>query len=708
MRPNLSRLTAPGKHVRRGISLLTAAALLALAVLGFTGLTGQAAAAPSGSFSATLGYGSSGQVLKREGVRITAVAPSVSKRLSGKRVRIEGLALGSSAGSVLSLRGGIRFGKGRRAVVVRGLSVNTDSGRVLASAAGKRIAFFSARMDTRLDESTGTLTVKAARLQLTPASARLIRSKLRIKRLPASQVGGLAGSVSFPLEDPFAAQCGVGATSKAVGNLPDAAPLPVLSNAKDLVGPGSLSWGFKSSFRSYIIFGASGSLQAVSPAVLQGGVPVANGFDFLIEGGQYAANDPIDTSDDQAVIPGTGTALFCATGHNFRVAVSNPTLVIDGENSRIVADVDTNLSGVWTPTQRVDLAELDLSQSSPFYNKSGSEVSWGEIPATLTQAGGDAICGTGEQAACSYTAGTDLDPIDASVQTAYDPSDLTALATYVEAELPFPMTDPAIGGCTLPNPVDGNRTIDAAQVANPAMNPVWKSDAAAPDPAPDLSGAVALNGGGFNWGFRSSLRGSINSTGEFNLSPGVTASNTPYFGTGTGSTPRVAPAVGPMSGPGKFFSWPAAPSAGFYDPAGPGDADDRLVLRTEGRVAFCQTQSAQVYGVVFSNPTVIVDGASSRLTIDVATRYRLSWVRGTVDFATLDLSDPGATFSSTTDAGVTTVQWSLPDAAGSPAVGPVELTADGEAVVNMLAKNTYVAGLGLDGTTFRATFPAAE
>lgn len=707
MHSTSARFRAPGSQFGKGYLAAAFLTVLSLALLASAAPASQASAAgPTGSFSMTLGYGNAGKALKKAGVKISALAPATGKNLSGKRVRISGLAVGSIANSLLSLRGGMRFSKGKRKLVVRNLSV-TESGRIIATASGKRLPFFLPGLTPEMDESTGTLTLSGPKLRLTGGSAGLIRSKLGVKRLPAGQVGGMSGTVNIPIEDPFLAECGVGATSRVVGNLPAPAPLPTLSNAKELVGPESLGWGFKSSFRSYIIFGASGSLQAVEPAVVQGGVPVANGFDFPIEGGQYAANDPVDTSDDQAVIPGTGTALLCATGHNFRVAVSNPTVVIDGENSRIVADVDTNLSGVWTPTQRVDLADLDVSGATPFFNRSGSEVSWGELPATFTQAGADAICGTGEQAACSYTAGTEMDPVDVSVRTAYDTSDLAALATYVETALPFPISDPAVGGCTLPDPLDGNRTIDAAQVANPTVNPVWRQAAGAPAPAPDLSGAVALNGGRFDWGFRSSLRGSLNATGQFNLSPGVTASNVPYVGTGTGSTPfPAAPGTGQMAGPGKFFRWPAATSAGFYDPAGPGDADDRLVLRTEGRVAFCQVQSMQVYGVVFSNPTVIIDGENSRITIDVATRYRLSWVRGTVDFATLDIDDPGASFSSTTNAGTTTVQWTLPDAVSN--VGPVELTADGEAVVNMVAKNTYVAGLGLDGTTFRATFPAVE
>jgi hypothetical protein len=154
----------------------------------------------------------------------------------------------------------------------------------------------------------------------------------------------------------------------------------------------------------------------------------------------------------------------------------------------------------------------------------------------------------------------------------------------------------------------------------------------------------------------------------------------------------------------RSFRWPAASaSKGSYEAGGAGDADDRLLLRTEGRVAFCQTEVNQSYGIVLSDPTVVIDGANSRLTIDVATRYRSSWVRGRVDFASLDIS--GIPVNSVTESGTTTVSWTFPEATGAPAVGPVELTADGEKVINMLAKSTYVAGLGLAGTTISASFP---
>jgi len=738
-----SSLAARG--ITTGVALLAAVAMFFVVYGGVSA----SAAETSGTATISIGTGKSGKVLSTKGGKVTAIAPAKGKK-KGKVAQVQASVktLTVAAKSKATLKGGVRFQRGKKKIAVNGLVLEINSGKTLIKGriGGKLITVFTATGKANVDLAGKTVRVGSAKLTLTKPAGNAVRKALKLKSRPTGEVGrfGFFGQIKddvpvnpcevdpnaegcnpvdpciadptgptcppIQVDDPYLAECGVAATSKVTGSLPAAAPLPTLTGAKNTVSPTDVDWGFKTSFRQYVIFGAGGSLKAVDGATAQPGIPVSTGFTFPVSGGQYAANDPIDTTDDQAVIPGTGTALFCATAHEFRVALSNPTIVIDGENSRIVADVDTNLTGVWTPDQKIDLATLDLSQATPFYNKSGSEVNWGNIPVTLTQAGGDAICGTGEQAACSYTAGTELDPIDVSVKTPYDTTDLAALATYVETNLPFPIADPTVGGCTLPT-IPDPKTIDAGQVANPAANPVWKGDAGAAAAAPDLSAKTAVTGGGLEWGFRSSLRGSVNGTGEFNPALGATASNTPYYGNG-GETPvfprPVSPGAGQMSGAGKFFTWPAASTGGFYDAAGAGNADDRLVLKTQGRVAFCQTQGAQAYGVVFSEPTIVIDGADSRITMDVATRYRLSWVRGTVDIASLDLTDPGLTVNESTAGGTKTVTWTFPDAAGSPAVGPVELTADGEAVVNMLSKGAYVAGLGLDGAKIKASFPAAE
>lgn len=697
---------------RRGRVGLTALAIAATAALS----AAPASAAPAeGTAKIVLAKQQKGNGLVAQGVRISPLSLPVTN-----------LELGQAP--TARLDGSLKLSLGKRAAHLRELLVQPAGNRTAVSAKlGKqRLVVFRAKGQVQLGPTL--LKLDDARLSLTGKAAKALKGKLGLDQLSAGKIGTLSVDAKLPPApapktdsgdggakekeeqptppelDPYFAQCGVKATSEATGSLPAAAALPTLSGAKEVVGAVE-TWGFKQSFRSYVVFAAGGSLKAMDGATTNGAPPVISSFDFPVTGGEYAANGQIDMTDDQAVVEGAGTALFCATGHGFRVAISNPTIVIDGADSRVVADVDTNLSGVWTPSQRIDLADLDLAGITPFYNVSGSEITWSDIPATLTDAGAKAICGSSGSSPCIYTEGTELDPVDVAVATPYDNSDLDALATYVEGNLPFPISDPTQGGCTLP--IDsltppGYKTIDAVQAlhATPATQPTWLDAASNPAPLPTLGSATALNGGGLDWGFRRSLRASINGSGQFNLAGGATASHE-YFGNGgTG--------VKSMGDAGKFFTWPAQTSAaGSYAAGGPGNADDRLILRSQGRVAFCQTQAAQAYGTVFSNPTVVIDGANSRITLDVATRYRLSWVRGVVDFATLDLSDPSVTVSETDSSGTTTVEWVFPAAseAVTPNVGPVELTTDGEAVVNMLSRTGYIAGLGLDGVKVRASFP---
>jgi hypothetical protein len=292
-----------------------------------------------------------------------------------------------------------------------------------------------------------------------------------------------------------------------------------------------------------------------------------------------------------------------------------------------------------------------------------------------------------------------LDEITVESKTAYDTSDFAALADYVDANLQFPLTDVSQGGCPLPNPVDGNKTIDQAFAANPATAPSWLSGPGNALPIAPIAAPTEATGGGVDWGLRSALRNSINGTGTYNLAFGASASH-PYVGNGPGSS--SLPADRQMNGdPGRFFTWPS--SAGTVSLNGPGTSDDRLVLRSAGRVAFCQSSPATgTYGIVISSPEIEINGSNSRLVADVAVRYRLSWVRARVTLVSLDLA--GAAYSSSSNEGITTASWTFDN------LGDVKLTADGAKILGILKfgpNPTYSEGTNLDTLTVRASFPEA-
>lgn len=706
-----------------------------LAMFALTALVSSATAADqtkaqakvSGKATFVLGTGKAGKALKRQGVKVARIAPAKVKRLAGKRFRAVLKVAGVSSNPArirVRLKGGLKFRHGKRAVPVRGLAAQVKDRLVTITGkvGGRSLRLFTSNGRPSLSGAKAiNVAVKDTRMKLTGKAAKLLRKKLRLrKRIPA----GPAGSINLQARkswvepvptdlDPYFVQCGISGTSKAAGSLPPAAPMPAMSGAKTLAaGTPDIAWGFKASFRGYM--GGTGSLHAVDGAGRDGAGPTA-GFTFPVKDGLYKANDPVSTADDQAVINGKGAAVFCNPSHGFRVVISSPTIVIDGSSARIVADVDTNYFGTWTPAQRVDLAELNLDGITPFYNRSGSEIAWQDIPATLTADGAQAFCeppSDDRPGQCLYSEGDELDSITATAHTAYDTgagdaAAWDALAAYTKANLQFPLPNAVDGGCTLPEAAGGNRdqarTIDEylhynALHTTPADPPgfPWVEDGAKPAARPDLDGGIAVAGGGLDWGVIPGLRSSVSGNGEFNLAGGATGSQPWYGNGGTESSPTgYSQKIG---APTAYFTWPAV--SGTYKDSG---GKKQLVLEAHGRVAICNTKLVNPfwmgYATVISNPSVVIDGANSRITADVATRYRLSWIRGTVDVARFDAADAAVTEDTT--GGVTTVEWALTTGTN----GDTTMTAAGSAVLRMLSTN-YVEGWDMQNPTVRVSFPA--
>lgn len=714
---------------------LTAVAFLAAAAMFLLvlGSTPAGAAEPSVTYSGnatfTIGTGKAGKALNG---KVKAIAPAKAKR-QGRKTHVN--APVRNFNGDVTLKGGIRFQSGKRKVNFTGLTVKAGRNKtvVRGKVAGRTITAFkvAGKSVASGDTANGSIRIVNGKLSLSGTAIRAVKKGLKLKKVPGGQAGlfslfaevKTSGPIdpcsvdpqgaSCPIVDPYLVECGVPATSRVAPTRPAATALPTLTGARAITGPATFDWGFRTAFRGYL-YGTNIGDPTANPFFALGGATRAaggsptRGFTFPAGSGQYLAGDPVDMTDDKAIINGTGTTVYCNKAHAFWFSIANPTIVIDGENSRIVADVASNETGVWTTTQRVDLADLDLTGITPFYNKSGSEVSWGDVPATLT---------TAVAPFATYDAGEALDAINVSVKTAYDTSDFNALANYVSTELPFPLPDDTLGGCSIPTPAGGSavaaRTVDEHLSYNGTAS-AWTTDGSRPAALPVIAGGNAVTGGSFQWGVRRSLRGSVNSSGLFNLF-GTTASNTPYFGNGPGSTPRVAQNVpGQMGGSyaanlARFFQWPAATTGSTFEPNDPGIADDKLVLKSTGRLGICQTGADQWYGTVLSDPTVIIDGSNSRIQVEVATRYRLSWVRGRVDVASIDLTDAGVTSGVTSSAGVTTAAWTFPRAVeptnGDPQTGPIKLTEAGKSVFNMISPAGYVAGTPMDAAIITATYP---
>lgn len=646
------------------LSLLATAAL-ALAI------TPAAAAAPvKGKATLTLGSGKAGKALKKQRVKLVRVAPAKVKRLKGKRFRVNlpARSVNGKAGRA-ALKGGLKFKRGKRALPARNLvvAVKGRTVRVTAKLGGSKVKLFAGKGKTsKVNGDVVRVKVSGAKLKLTGKASKMIKRKLKLKRkVPAAAYGNLKLNASGkhtdgPVvtdPDPYFVQCSIAAESEAGGNLPAAAPMPAMAGAKPLAADSpDIAWGFKASFRGYM--GGTGSLHAVGGAGRDGAGPIA-GFTFPVKDGLYKTNDPAETGDDQAVINGKGAAVFCNPGHGFRVVIANPTIVIDGTDARIVADVDTNYYGLWTPAQRVDLAELDLKGISPFYNRSGSEITWQDIPANLTATGAQSFCEPASEdrpGQCLYHEGDELDPLSVTVKTGGD---------QIE---PFPLT----AYCNW-TPSDNTNTRGIA--------PNWPERILPPLHSGHITGK-STSDASLDWGVKQGFRGRPGSVITPAAGDGATMSNPPGA-TGVGN-------AGDMGGAGKYFTWTGTD--------GTWDADSgRLVQRFRGKVGLCQKDHG--YGSVIADPTVVIDGDNSRLSADVATRVGDDgdWVRGRVDLVTFKASE--AVTDPSPVGGATS--WTIPDESESGKEGVVV----GEQGGKLLGPLGYAAGTRFQGMTIRATVP---
>lgn len=517
--------------------------------------------------------------------------------------------------------GAIVFAAGKRQAKLRGVQL-TVRGRQLAVSAklGKqRLVFFRAKGSGAADDAG--LRFRGGGLKLTGKGAQLLRKRLGLDGGLAGKVGGVFARAALsepvgptpiptptptptPTPDPepepeaeaypYEEQCPVPAVEGGEGfsdvpaEVEGIAPAPVFAagTSQPVTGT-SVDWGFKASFRSYVVFAPpAGTLQAVEGATANPSEELmslpGSFFEFPLASGSYERGTEPDHSDDLLVAGSTGAALFCKPGHGFNVVLKNPTVTIDGADSRITAEVGVNLNGTWYPFQQADIADLDLSGIEPKVDDSGNTLTWEEVPATLTEDGEAATGGI-------YEAGAELDPI--TVTATLDRPLLAECA--IEA------------GTATPEP-----EVEFSLAALPTLN------------EPEVG-----TGGTIDWGFRRASRNSVAMFGgSFPLLGGATEG---YPGNMGGA---AAPA--PEGGLGKFFRFPV--SEWEWEEGEPADAsDDRLIATSEATVAFCLP--AHTYALVISKPTLVLDGGQSRL---VANAYSFQtakgWIGGRVDLVALD------------------------------------------------------------------------
>ena len=184
----------------------------------------------------------------------------------------------------------------------------------------------------------------------------------------------------------------------AVPALADDAALPITD--------GTLDWGIKESFRSYV----TGPIGNGRIDTTDGALATDTGFRFGDGTGEY------DTGSHDISTAFAGTVRFLAhpDGDDWALDLTVTDLRVttdlaDGTGS-IIADVTSKDLATGAPVDYDDvtLAELDLSDVTPQPGDDGTTLA--DIPASLTAEGAEAFAGF-------YGAGTELDPATVTVAT---------------------------------------------------------------------------------------------------------------------------------------------------------------------------------------------------------------------------------------------------------------------------------------------------
>jgi hypothetical protein len=176
-----------------------------------------------------------------------------------------------------------------------------------------------------------------------------------------------------------------------------AAPSPILS--------GSMDWGVKASFRTY-----------VEGPVAMGTITVSNGATRNPDGTFYfpaQANGTHDPATDETNAFFNGQVSFLGHAGALDMTMSDVRMELDGDVGILRADVvskdfDTQQLNSYPD---VAFADLDLTSINPSVN--GSTYTWTGIPAILSEDGEPAFAGF-------YEAGEQLDPITMSLTLSND------------------------------------------------------------------------------------------------------------------------------------------------------------------------------------------------------------------------------------------------------------------------------------------------
>ncbi|WP_343448451.1 HtaA domain-containing protein [Micromonospora oryzae] len=191
----------------------------------------------------------------------------------------------------------------------------------------------------------------------------------------------------------WAAVALLGASAALVGAAPASA-------AGADISTGSLTWGFKSSFRSYVNTGNGNP-----PIAASNGASINSDgtFTFPAKGGTYDAGTGAINAEYG------GTVVFSYPAHMFTITLANPTVAVSGGTAALKADVDLATTAAEPVSVRqATIATIAVTGGNP--GGSGGTVTATDLAATLTAEGASAFNGF-------YAAGAALDPLSFTFST---------------------------------------------------------------------------------------------------------------------------------------------------------------------------------------------------------------------------------------------------------------------------------------------------
>ncbi|MFJ3707398.1 HtaA domain-containing protein [Streptomyces sp. NPDC090053] len=233
---------------------------------------------------------------------------------------------------------------------------------------------------------------------------------------------------------------------------PTGQPTPAESSTKPAgttgqVSDGTLSWGVKASFRTYILSGGEISTAA-------GAKKNADGFDFPL------AQADLNSGQQTLKAAFDGSVRFHYAAHGLDIALSDIHLVAKGAKGTLRADVTTPKG----TDEDVDFASLDLSGAD--YTAKNDVVQLKSVPAVFTADGAAQFAN--DTTGSLYKAGDAIDPVT------------VALALSDDARLPGGSTTGGTGttGGTTGGSGSGSTT-GGGSVGGPAGGSVGGTDTGA-------------------------------------------------------------------------------------------------------------------------------------------------------------------------------------------------------------------------------------